>query len=460
MHFYWLHVGYTESTGLVMARPKDTALIDFNQAHHLTVGKIDRLMCPEGIAGRQVFLRDKKVSGLKVRATVGGKKSFVFESKLNGKTIRRTIGSVDAWSIEQARAEACRLRVDVDKGLDPREVDKSREAARMAKEQRLLSEATTVKTLWNSYLSDRHPYWSNNHYRDHIAMASMGGGDRKRWKNRKTVSGPLAELMCKRLIDLTSEDLMAWAKKESSTRPSSTRLALRHFKAFWRWAYEQKEYKSLIDLDVIASRRLREITGSQSPKQDYLQKTQLESWFGYVTRIENRIISVYLQCLLLTGARREELGKLRWDDINFQWKSLNIGDKNDGSRPIPLTTYVEYLLESLPRHNEWVFSSPLSESGRLVNPAKAHRQACQAAGVNVSLHGLRRSFKSLTEWLEIPVGIVAQIMGHKPSATAEKHYTVRPLDLLAKHHRSIEAWILKEANISYTPRENKLVLVK
>ena len=73
---------------------------------------------------------------------------------------------------------------------------------------------------------------------------------------------------------------------------------------------------------------------------------------------------------------------------------------------------------------------------------------------------MRRSFKSLTEWLEIPVGIVAQIMGHKPSATAEKHYTVRPLDLLAKHHRSIEAWILKEANISYTARENKLVLVK
>ena len=44
----------------------------------------------------------------------------------------------------------------------------------------------------------------------------------------------------------------------------------------------------------------------------------------------------------------------------------------------------------------------------------------------MTLHGLRRSFKSLTEWLEVPVGVVAQIQGHKPSATAEKHYTVRP----------------------------------
>ena len=64
-----------------------------------------------------------------------------------------------------------------------------------------------------------------------------------------------------------------------------------------------------------------------------------------------------------------------------------------------------------------------------------------------TLHGLRRSFKSLTEWLEIPAGVVAQLMGHKPSATAEKHYTVRPLDLLRVHHEKIEAWILEQAGI-------------
>ena len=38
----------------------------------------------------------------------------------------------------------------------------------------------------------------------------------------------------------------------------------------------------------------------------------------------------------------------------------------------------------------------------------------------------------------LPVGVVAQLMGHKPSATAEKHYTVRPLDLLRVHHEKIE----------------------
>lgn len=50
----------------------------------------------------------------------------------------------------------------------------------------------------------------------------------------------------------------------------------------------------------------------------------------------------------------------------------------------------------------------------------------------------------------VPAGVVAQIMGHKPSATAEKHYTVRPLDLLRVHHERIEAWILEQADVQFT----------
>jgi hypothetical protein len=53
----------------------------------------------------------------------------------------------------------------------------------------------------------------------------------------------------------------------------------------------------------------------------------------------------------------------------------------------------------------------------------------------------------LNESVEMPAGITAQIMGHKPSAIAKKHYRARPLDLLRKWHAKIEAWILEEAGI-------------
>jgi intergrase/recombinase len=65
----------------------------------------------------------------------------------------------------------------------------------------------------------------------------------------------------------------------------------------------------------------------------------------------------------------------------------------------------------------------------------------------------------LAEWTETPTGIVAQIMGHKPSATAEKHYRNRSIDLLRMWHEKIEAWILEQAHIDFTPTEMGLRVV-
>ena len=152
---------------------------------------------------------------------------------------------------------------------------------------------------------------------------------------------------------------------------------------------------------------------------------------------------------------------MKWADINTLWGGLTIKDKVDGERVIPLTPYVAELLVGLPKRNEWVFSSPTAKGGSISIPRAHHVSACKVAGVvGLTLHDLRRSFKSLTEWLEVPVGVVAQIQGHKPSATAEKHYTIRPLDLLRVHHERIEAWILEQAGISFDTSKKPGLLLK
>lgn len=47
------------------------------------------------------------------------------------------------------------------------------------------------------------------------------------------------------------------------------------------------------------------------------------------------------------------------------------------------------------------------------------QQPAHAGLQGLNLHGLRRSFSSLTEWLETPSGVVVQIQGH--NATAGSH---------------------------------------
>ena len=155
-----------------------------------------------------------------------------------------------------------------------------------------------------------------------------------------------------------------------------------------------------------------------------------------------------MQILLLTGARRNELAGLECTDVDTQWHTALIKDKVEGTRTIPLTPYVELLLNNLKRVNKYVFASPTAKSGRLTEPRKAHQVVIEDAGIpNLSIHGLRRSFGTLAEWVECPTGISAQIMGHKPSALAEKHYRRRPIDLLRQWHTKIEKFILDEAGI-------------
>ena len=62
----------------------------------------------------------------------------------------------------------------------------------------------------------------------------------------------------------------------------------------------------------------------------------------------------------------------------------------------------------------------------------------------------------MSEWVECPVGVVAQIQGHKPSAIAEKHYRQRPLDLLRQWHTKIEGWMLLEAGLEQPDPAEKL----
>ncbi|MEA5098533.1 MAG: site-specific integrase, partial [Burkholderiaceae bacterium] len=218
----------------------------------------------------------------------------------------------------------------------------------------------------------------------------------------------------------------------------------------------------LIPAGANKSQQVRDELPRKNTKEgDSLQREQLPLWFEAVRKMPNIVQAAFLQTLLLTGARRGELIGLRWKDVDFQWRSMTIRDKVDGTRTIPLTPYVASLLNALPRRNEWVFSSPSSQNGRLVEPTPGHKRALASAGLpDMTIHGLRRSFASLTEWIEVPTGIVAQIMGHKPSAVAEKHYRRRPLDLLRMWHDRIETWILEQANVQFEPEKPAIKAVK
>lgn len=420
-----------------------------------TAGRVSGFKCPPD--KKQAFMWDATAPGLGLRTTPAGKPAYVFQSVYQGKDLRITIGSPAAWSIPDAQAKARELQRLIDEGKDPRDLKRDALAAQAERRVAAAAKAVTVGEAWGAYLEARRPRWGERHYGEHLLLMKPGGVASKRAAGGVTAPGILHPMSAFALRDLTAPVIEAWAARETQTRPAAARLAWRCLKAFLSWCAEQPEYAPVLpSANPAKTKKARESLGKAGAKQDALLKEQLPAWFAAVTQQQNPVVAAYLQTLLLTGARAGEVLGLRWEDVNTKWRGLTIRDKDasrggvDGVRVIPLTPYVWHLLQALPRRNEWVFSSASAKGGRIVIARNNHHDACAVAGIEgLTIHGLRRSFKSLTEWLEIPAGVVAQIMGHKPSGTAEKHYTVRPLDLLRLHHERIEGWILEQAGIPF-----------
>lgn len=415
---------------------------------NLTAGRIEGFKC--GTDGKQCFMWDTALAGLGVRATTGAK-AFIYQGRIDKKVIRVTIGDIRTWGIDEARAEARKLGTLLDQGIDPR-LEKKQRLNELKHDQSESRRADViVADAWADYIESRKPRWSELHLKDHRKISQAGGSPRQRGKG-KTQPGALAPLMQMKLADINAGIVGQWLAKEVETRPTRARLAFALFRAFLNWCEDTPNYQGLSSPEACSKRIAKQTLPRKGVKADCLQREQLPAWFKGVQQIQNPVISAYLQILMFTGARRGELATLRWSDVDFRWESLSIRDKVEGERVIPLTPYVAFLIDSLPRRNEWVFSSPTAKRGHLVEPRAQHQRALTVAAIEgLTLHGLRRSFGTLSEWVEVPAGIVAQIQGHKPSATVEKHYRQRPLDLLRQWHEKIEVWILEQAGITFEP---------
>ena len=462
------------------------------QRVNFTVERVANFQCVPNKT--QSFLRDARTPGLGLRVTLGGSRTYIFEARAGNKVLRRKIGDARTMLLKDAQAAATDLKRLTDAKKDPRVLDRQHQLALEAEEQKRQVENSPALVAWDIYVESTAQEWSERYKLDHAIMSRPAGGAITRGKRPgmpdTKESGILRPILELPLAAITRTRIEAWVDGERSRRPTRTRLALSMLTAFLNWCRDHNQevtdfsgirtevypYRDQVNENVC--RRIKKRLGTSEPKKDALQVEQLQLWFQAVQRIPNRTQSAYLQCLLLTGARRNEMASLRWEDVDLNWKMLSIRDKVEGNRTIPLTPYVEVLLLELQRLNQqlprvhnllrskstapsetwqpspWVFSSATSASGRIQEPRIPHNKALAAVGLPaLSIHGLRRSFGTLAEWVECPAGISAQIMGHKPSAIAEKHYRQRPVDLLRVWHTRIEAWILEQAQIEL-PRNN------
>ena len=278
-------------------------------------------------------------------------------------------------------------------------------------------------------------------------MAAPGGEKKKRGQG-VTRPGPLYPLLALPLAGVNEDTLKDWYDREAEAGKHQAARALMMFRGFLRWCAARPEYRSLTDRDAGKAAAIVESLPSTTRRTDALEAAQVPGWWVGVEQLSNRTASAYLRALLLTGARREELAALTWANVDFQWRKLTIADKVDSTRTIPLTPYMAHLLATLPRVGPYVFAST-GKAGRITDTRASHAKALQSAAIEgLTIHGLRRSFSLLGEAAGAPAGAIAQVMGHKPSATAEG-YRPRSIDALRPFLEQIERHILEQAAVQF-----------
>ena len=426
-----------------------------------TAGRVSGFKCPPD--KQQVFMWDASAPGLGLRATPSGKPAYVFQSVYQGKDIRLTIGSPAAWRIPDAQAKARELQRLIDEGKDPRDLKRDALAAAAEKKAADIAQALTVGEVWPLYLENGRPKrrdeWKPRYLADLKAMAVQGGEPKKRGQG-VTRPGPLYPLLALPLAAINEDTLKSWYDREAVAGKHQAARALMMFRGFLRWCAGRPEYRDMTDRDAGKAAAIVESLPSNTRRTDALEAAQVPGWWAGIEQLSNRTASAYLRALLLTGARREELAALTWANVDFQWRKLTIADKVDSTRTIPLTPYVAHMLASLPRVNTFVFAST-GKAGRIADTRASHAKALQSAAIEgLTIHGLRRSFSLLGEAAGAPAGAIAQVMGHKPSATAEG-YRPRSVDALRPFLERIEAHILEQAGVQFdsTSEPGKLRVV-
>jgi integrase len=130
-----------------------------------------------------------------------------------------------------------------------------------------------------------------------------------------------------------------------------------------------------------------------------------------------------VQAALATGARYQELARLRVEDFNPDAGTLLIRQSKSGkSRHVILTEEGASFFEGL------AAGRPGSELllGREWKPSQQARRmqaACKQASISppIGLHGLRHTWASLAVMGGVPLLVVAKNLGHSDTRMVEKH---------------------------------------
>ena len=421
--------------------------IDLN----FTKGAIEQIQTPDTRTQYRDNGGSKSVKGLYLYVGTTGGKVFYYRRKLNGKAVVVRLGDFPALSIENARMKAAEsASTIVVKSINPNEARREKKSAEL-----------TFREAFDSYMTyagsrkkKPHQESTANNYRRSFGQHFGSGSDAKP-TSPKWADTPLSSI--------TPEQVTGWYGRAADESITSANSAVAVGRAVF--TYTIKSVRKSDRSAVYHFNPFAEVEQDEAaPRNTRILSDQLPEWFKAVKALRNQTTQDYLITLLLTGMRRRECSTLTWDRIDFSQGTVTIGERiqRGGKREtgsenrtkagnvlvLPLSDYLLSMLKR--RHdatpeNQWVFPSPNSKAGYILEPKTAIAAIHKRCGIKCSPHGLRRTFATLAhDKAKVPFLQVKRLMNHSQGRdVTEQHYlNETELEDLKRHMQAITDTIL------------------
>jgi integrase len=393
----------------------------------LSSDRIRKYLCSPGKL--QSFLWDTDAPALAVRATPNGSKSYVFEAKLNRQTIRRTIGSVDAWLLDDARAEARRLQVLIDKGLDPRELDREAAEAKAAKKSAAVAEAKAAE--------DAKQYTLRALCDAYVAMLEARG-------KTKSARGTASAFKCwisdavatKPAADVTPEEIAKAMRKAREAGKERTAGVLRSYLLAAFTAAIRAPYDSSLPADLIGfgikSNPVAVIPAV--PVRAGNRTLSVAELKDYMARMGNDLAGQALRLALYAGGQRmAQLLRTTMADYDPDTRTLRLFDgkgrrRSEREHLLPLAPKAAAVVDDLiaraaKLESKFLFSSHGRVAMTLTTPGGRVTEISAAMkGEPFDLRDIRRTCETMLAGLGISRDVRAQLLSHGISGVQAAHY--------------------------------------
>jgi integrase len=313
------------------------------------------------------------------------------------------LGEFGAVTIEEARAKARRV------GDDP--------AADRDEERKRGRTGSTVAELCRRYVADRER--RGRAVKTLLGYRCLIDGTKD--------SAPGALVIAKTDLGKTPTDkLTPEAVKrfheQNHTRPVLANRAVALVRAAYEWAEIRPNPAALKRGWKFPERRRRR----------YFTDGELSRLGTALAKLDEAPEMVgFFKCLLLTGARPGELLRLKWDDVDFASKRINLGGSKTGEADpravtgLAITPPVAETLRGLKpiERNPYVFASRRVKGEPLNDYAHAWRRLVKAAGItgnDAVAYTARHTIGTLAA-SALPLNVVSGLLGHASPTTTKRY---------------------------------------